>query len=175
MQNKNPLKSLLILFSFISAPLFAHEYAPGLHQWKVKEGTIIVVSGLLTNSMAVYAHNYNFYFQKDGDKTWYQIPLLDKSKPGSYELNLTTKAKDERMVRDARLEIRNKDIFLLRARSTREDDFEDSPITVTKYRLVVTDGEDWPYLFEQVSSKTLPVVKNAGVDAVLKQEAKQIK
>jgi hypothetical protein len=54
------------------------------------------------------------------------------------------------MVRDARLEIRSNDVFLLRARSARDDDFIESPVTVTKYRLMITDGDDWPYWFERI-------------------------
>jgi hypothetical protein len=124
--------------------------------------------------MALYAHSYNFYIQRDNDKDWYQIPLLDKDRPGEYELGLTTKAKDERMVRDVRLEIRNDGIYLLRARATREDNFEESPITLSKYRFMAGDGEDWPYFFTLVSSKTYPAKRDMGVDSVLKQEAKRI-
>jgi|GEM_PF-6045974 len=175
MKRKNWFKYALLLGTFLYGSVSAHEYMPGMYQWEVKGGTIIITSGLLTNSMALYVHNYNFYFQKEGDKTWYQIPLLDKSKPGNYELNLTSKARDERMVKDARLEIRDKGIYLLRAQSARENDLEDSPITVTKYQFVVTDGEDWPYSFQKISSKTYPVVRNQGMDAVLKEEARQIK
>lgn len=169
------LKLLVVLSIFCDLKAFAHEYSPGLHQWKVKGGTVIVTSGLVTNNQALYVHNYNFYFQKDGEKDWYQIPLLDKSKPGDYELSVTSKAKGERMVKDSHLEIKNKQIYLLRAQSARENDFEDSPITVTKYRLVVSEGDDWPYSFEKVSSKSYPIMKGVGVDTVLKQEAQQIK
>jgi len=175
MKRENWFKYVFLLGAFSYGSVSAHEYMPGMHQWKVKDGEIIITSGLLTNSMALYVHNYSFYFQKEGEKSWYQIPLLDKSKPGSYELNLTSKAKDERMVKDARLEIRDKGIYLLRAQSARENDLEDSPIAVTKYQLVVTDGDDWPYFFQKISSKIYPVVKNQGVDAVLKEEARQIK
>lgn len=175
MTNRYLAGYIFAVFACIPLPSVAHEYASGIHQWKVKGGTLTLVSGIVTNGMALYAHNYNFYFQKNGDKDWYQIPLVEKGKPGEYELSLTTKAKDDRMVRDARMEIRNNDVYLLRARSVREDDFEDSPIVVTKYRLIVTDGEDWPYLFQLTTSKISPTKKDAGVDSVLKQEAKQIK
>ena len=153
----------------------AQEDFVSMHQWKTKGGIVIVTSGLLTNGMALYTHNYNFYFQKDGEKQWYQIPLLDKSKPGEYELNLTARAKNERMVKDARLEIRGNEIFLLRAQSTRENDLEDSLIIVTKYHFIATDGEDWPYLFQKISSKTLRTIKNMGVDAILNEESRLIK
>lgn len=174
--NKNDLLKLILVTAISQYGLaFAQEYSAGMHQWRTKGGTVIVTSGLVTNGMALYAHNYNFYFQKDGEKQWYQLPLLDKSKPGEYELNLTAKAKDERMVKDARLEIRDKEIYLLRAQSTRDNDLNDSPITVTKYRFIATDGEDWPYLFQKMSTKTLPTIKNMGVDTVLKEEARLIK
>jgi hypothetical protein len=169
------LNSILLLSLFYGQGLWAHEYAPGIHQWQTKGGTIIVISGLVTNNQALYVHNYNFYFQREGENGWYQIPLLDKSKPGTYELSVTSKAKDERMVKDMRLEIREKQIYLLRAQSTRDDDLNDSPITVTRYRLVAGDGDDWPYFFERTSSKTYPTMKDIGVDVVLKKEAQQIK
>ncbi|OWW18344.1 hypothetical protein AYR66_02545 [Noviherbaspirillum denitrificans] len=146
-----------------------------MHQWKIKGGTIYVVSGLLTNNAALYAHNYNFYFQKEGEKTWHQIPLIDKAKPGDYELNITTKAKEERMVRDARIEKKANDVFLFYARSTRENDFNGAPINVTRYKLISTEGDDWPYLFERISVNTYPPQGENGVDAVLKQEVKKIK
>lgn len=166
---------LAIALVCVSLSCFAQEYTSGLHQWKVKDGTLTLISGIVTNGMALYVHDYSFYFQSNGEKDWYRIPLIDKKKPGNYELNLTAKAKDDRMVRDALLNIRNNDVHLLIAKSTREDDFEDSPIVVTKYRLIKTDGEDWPYFFQLVSSKTYPVRKNAGVDSVLMQEASQTK
>lgn len=175
MKNKNWAVAFLAAWILIPATIFAHEYAPGTHQWKVRGGTVYVVSGLLTNNAALYAHNYNFYFQREGEKSWHQVPLIDQGKPGEYELNITTKAKEERMVRDARIEIRGKDVYLLRARSTRENDFNDSPITVTKYRLVSTEGDDWPYFFERVSGKTYPPSGDNGIDAAIKQEAKNIK
>lgn len=173
------MKKLLTGFLFavltcLALPSSAHEYASGIRHWKVKGGTLTLVSSVVTNGMALYAHNYNFYFQRDGDKDWYHVPLLGNGEPGEYQLNLTTKAKDERMVRDARLEIRKNDIYLLHARSSREDDFEDSPIVVTKYRFVITDGDDWPYLFQFVASKTIPIQKDMGVDRVLRQEARQL-
>lgn len=174
--NKNRILQLILIATISQYGLVsAQEYSAGIHQWKTKGGTVIVTSGLVTNGMALYAYNYNFYFQKDGEKKWYQIPLLDKSKPGEYELNLTARAKDERMVKDARLEIRDKEIYLLRAQSTRDNDLEDSPITVTKYRFIATDGEDWPYLFQKMSLKTLPIIKNMGVDTVLKEESRLTK
>lgn len=175
MKHKSWIKALLLISTLISFPSLAQEYAPGLHQWKTKWGTVYVVSGLLTNGMTLYAHNYNFYFQREGEKAWYQIPLIDKGKPGDYELGVTAKAKEERMVRDARLEVRKRDIFLIYARSVREDDFDTSPITVTHYRLVATEGEDWPYFFERYSSKTHSGASNIEIDTLLKQEAKKIK
>lgn len=175
MSIKRLARYFVLAFAFFCLPIAAHEYAPGKHQWKVKGGTITLVSSLVTNGMALYARNYNFYFQKTDDHEWYHIPILEKGKPGLYELNITTKAKDERMVRDARLEIKDNDIYLLHARSTQEDDFKDAPIVITKYRFVVTDGEDWPYFFQLVSSKIYPARKDLGVDTILRQEAKQIK
>lgn len=175
MIKNNFLKLILITAISQYGLTSAQEYSAGMHKWKTKGGTVIITSGLVTNGMALYAHNYNFYFQKDGEKKWYQIPLLDKSKPGEYELNLTSRAKDERMVKDARLEILDKEIYLLRAQSARDNELDDSPITVTKYRFIATDGEDWPYLFQKISSKTLPTTKNMGVDTVLKEEARLTK
>lgn len=175
MNHKNWIKTLLAACIFTAASAVAHEYSPGLHQWKIKGGTVFVVSGLLTNNMALYSHNYNFYFLKEGEKSWYQIPLIDKRKAGEYELSITTKAKDDRMVRDARVEIRGNDVFLLLARSTRENDFDSSPVTITKYRLVSPEGDDWPYLFEHVHARTYPAPGESGVDVVLNQEAKKIK
>lgn len=175
MQLKSWLKRLLLAFVVIPATALAHEYAPGVHQWKIKGGTLYVVSGLLTNNAALYAHNYNFYFQRDGENNWHQIPLIDKSKPGDYELNITTKAKEDRMVRDARIEAKSIDIFLFHARSARENSFDSSPITVTKYKLVSTEGDDWPYFFERVSAKMYPSFGETGVDAVLQQEVKKLK
>ena len=175
MKRKNWMKYSLILSAFLCSAVVAHEYAPGMHQWKVKGGTVIITSGLLTNGMALYVHSYNIYFQRVNEKIWYQVPLLDKTKPGDYETNLISKAKEERMVKDARLEVRDKDVYLLRAHSARENDFEDSPITVTKYRLVATDEEDWPYSFQKISSKTYPIMKDVGVDVFLKKEAQLLK
>lgn len=175
MKHKNWLTALLVASAFIPPTVFAHEYAPGMHQWKIKGGTVYLVSGLLTNSMALYAHTYNFYFQKEGKKSWYQIPLIDKKKPGDYELSVTTKAKEERMVRDARVEVKANDVYLLHARSAQENDFDGSPTTVTRYRLVSTESDDWPYFFERVSAKAYPASGETGVDTVLKQEAKKIK
>lgn len=175
MKHKKWIKTLLVVAMSIPATIFAHEYPPGVHQWKINGGTVYVVSGLLTNNMALYAHNYNFYIQREGEKSWYQIPLIDKGKPGNYELSITTKAKEERMVRDARIEVRANEVFLLHARSARENDIESSPITVTKYRLVSTDGDNWPFFFEPLSAKTYPVSGETGVDTILKQEAKKIK
>lgn len=175
MIKKNLAAYVLALLACLAAlPSAAHEYAPGMRQWKVKGGNLTLVSSVVTNGMALYAHNYNLYFQRNGDKDWYHIPLLDKEKPGEYELNLTSKAKDERMVRDARLVVGKNEIYLLRARSLREDDFEDAPIVVTKYRFVATEGEDWPYLFRLISSKTHPAKKDVGVDRILQQEAQRL-
>lgn len=146
-----------------------------MHQWKVKSGTLTLISSVVTNGMALYFHNYNLYFQKYGDKDWYHIPVIGKGKRGEYELNLSSKAQDERMVRDARIEVKNNEIYLLRAHSVREHDYEDSPIHIEKYRFVESNGDDWPYQFQIISSRTYPTRKDAGVDSVLAQEAKQIK
>ena len=175
MKHKRWLNTLLIASTFIPATTLSQEYSSGLHQWKIKGGTVYVVSGLLTNDMALYAHNYNFYFQREGEKSWYQIPLIDKGKPGDYELSITAKAKEERMVRDARVEVKTNDVYLLHAYSASRNGVDSSLITVTKYRLTSTDGEDWPYFFERVSAKTYPASEENGVDIVLKQESKKIK
>jgi hypothetical protein len=165
----------LIALTFLATSSYGHEYAPGTHEWKVPGGVISITSGLLTNGMALYVYNYSFYFQRNGEKDLYQIPLVDESKPGAYELSLTSKAKEERMVKDARLEVRGKNITLLRAQSERENDIDDSPVVVTRYRLVTSEGDDWPYAFQKISSKAYPTVKGRGVDAILKIEVQKLK
>jgi hypothetical protein len=173
MKYKNRIAAAILL-SFISSS-FANEYSSGIHRWKVGRGTLTLVSGLVTNGMALYINNYNLYFQAEGNQELFQIPFVDKKKPGNYELALTAKAKGERMVRDARVEVRGRDVYLLRATSTREDDFNDSPIVVSRYRLIATESEGWPYVFQLLSSKTLPTVPNTDVDDALKQEAQLLK
>lgn len=174
MKHKSLLSALFFSAAYLPTTLFAHEYAPGVHHWKIKGGTVYVVSGLLTNNAALYAHNYSFYFQREGEKTWHQVPLIDKGKPGDYELNILSKAKEERMVRDARIEVKANDVFLLHARSAHENDLNASPVTIIKYRLISTEGDDWPHFFERISAKTYSVAEETGVDSVLKQEAKKI-
>lgn len=82
MMKKHLATYLFVALTCLALPSVAHEYAPGIQQWKVKGGTLTLVSSVVTNGMALYAHNYNFYFQRSGDKDWYHVPLLDKGKPG---------------------------------------------------------------------------------------------
>jgi hypothetical protein len=173
---------LMVIAISMYGALAHAEYKSGITGWPVKNGRLILVSGILFDNSHLYYHNYSFYLIGRSDNTegksdsFFMIPIVkNKTDPDAckgYDLNFSTFNIGEDTITDALVVTRAGNAWFVTAH---KKGYEASPRTVTTkiYRLFEGGEAEWAYYFAPISGgKTYP--ESYTVEQALSEAAKNL-
>ncbi|KUZ77612.1 hypothetical protein ACEPUD_30600 [Burkholderia ubonensis] len=151
----------------------AEQYERGAVRWNVKDGTLMLVSGVLSDNVRLRYRNYTLYLQAD-DHTLYLIPIVnDKKKLNDYSLSFSTFNGGEETITDALVTVKGPNVYLVTAHKDAVRGYNLPGVVTTKTYRLFTGGEaEWTYYFAPVAEGKYAEQQDYTVERALSETAK---
>ncbi|PCE34048.1 hypothetical protein [Burkholderia ubonensis] len=166
----------LLAAACLSMPLSSlAAYKAGPHQWDVKGGNLVLMSGVMTDHAVEAYFNYTFYFNNVIDKTVYQVPILKGRDQRKFDLTVIGSGDGEISAQDVKVVTRRDSIYLLVGEKGGDNaPYGAGPVDVRVYRLVEGNDGEWAYYFNPTRTDHFPAKSNYTVERAMTETEKRI-
>ncbi|KVO91546.1 hypothetical protein WL01_15375 [Burkholderia ubonensis] len=150
-------------------------YKAGAHQWDVKGGRLVVMSGVMSDHAVEAYFNYTFYFDSAVDKKLYQVPILKGRAQQKFDLTIIGSGDGEISAQDVKVVTSRDSTYLLVGEKGGDNaPYGAGPVDVRVYKLVEGNDGDWAYYFQPIRTDRYPMKKNYTVEQAIAESEKRI-
>ncbi|SAK97294.1 hypothetical protein AWB81_05469 [Caballeronia arationis] len=155
------LLALIVACGGICNGVRAEQYESGVTRWRISDGQLMLVAGVLTDDSRLYYMNYSFYLQLSNEKV-VMIPLVkNRSRMNDYSLNFSTFNGGDDIITDAMVAVVGRQAYLVTAHKNATLGYgRPGLVTTETYKLFEGDEAEWKYYFAPIAHGQYSEQKN---------------